>query len=71
MAALTITVPDGQVDRIREAFSASLPGSAVTPATVEEIKEQIRGYIRNRVLSYENQKAVQLAAANTVALDLS
>ena len=52
MANITITVLDIYVSRIREAF-----GKNGTLATVAEIQNELKEYIRSRVISYESQKA--------------
>ena len=52
MASLTITVPDGYVPRIREAF-----GKSGQPASVADLQKAIKSYIRSRTLQYESAKA--------------
>ena len=53
MAQLTITVPDGVVDRIRAAF-ADADGN---PATLNQLRQYIKEYIQQRVAGYESHIA--------------
>lgn len=54
MASITITVPDSTVIRIRAAF-----GGFNGPATVNQIQDTLKAYIKDKVINYEGQVAAQ------------
>lgn len=61
MATLTITVPDAAVTRIRAAF-----GVGGTPATVQQVQDQVRDLIKAKVIAVEASaaQATDLATRN-------
>jgi hypothetical protein len=59
VAVLTITVPDSVVPRIRTAFGHSV-GGVWTDATVVEVQDATKVWIKQRVIEYESaQVAMQ------------
>jgi len=73
MAQLTITIPDGQIDRVREAFGNGSPTTDPQEqphlATLQEVKDSIISYVQNRVREYERQKAAATAMQSVVVID--
>jgi len=61
MAQLTITVPDAVVPRIRAAFGRrDINNPAVwVPATVVELQDAIKDFVRERVVNYETTLAAE------------
>lgn len=70
MANLTITVPDAAIARIQAAFGhtdSTVAPAVVTLATLAEIREAIKGFVRSKVQNYEsNQAASDSVAASDV-----
>lgn len=65
MAQMTITVPDAQLDRVKEAFGRrSAPEANWTPATPEEVRRAIIAYVIERVRIYEQMAARAAADAS-------
>lgn len=63
MAQLTITVPDGVVSRIRDAFGmVDVLTLQRTPATIAELQAAIKGFIKQTVINYEAEQALRLKA---------
>lgn len=76
MADLTITVPDGQVDRIRTAFAdqagvdpASFTAEDMRQALITYMKDVVRGQEATAALTQIDQDAEALRQAYTPAAD--
>ena len=65
MATLTLTVPDITVNRIRIAFGHDDPitGDRVL-ATVAEIQDRLKSFVKQTVMLYEGEQTVQTTYAN-------
>lgn len=81
MATLTITVPDAEVPRIRAAFAERArqrrmrangdPNEPLTPATPEEIRQEIISWVVGEVRAYEQGVAAAAAAAGVTPVPAS
>lgn len=70
MAQLTITIPDPQVDRVREAFS---PLARKEPAdmTAQDVTDVLIEYVINITKQYEEDVANIAAQASVTEIDVT
>lgn len=65
MATLNITVPDAVVPRIRDAFGHNdLVTGVRIPATVSEVTDALKAYVKGVVLEYETAKQANTTRNN-------
>ena len=67
MANLTITIPDAIVPRIQAAFGHSDDLGGWVPASLQEVKDAIRGHVKGKVVSYEGNLAAAQSTSATNA----